>query len=85
MNGSEPPSTRLYLLDYGAGNVRSLANSLTELGYTYEWITSPEDFDEADVRTYLFLLHGALMEHIFSNPVPVHIPFLCLSIRPILL
>lgn len=52
MNGSEPSPTRLYLLDYGAGNVRSLANSLTELGYVYEWITSPKDFDKADVRTH---------------------------------
>lgn len=55
MNGSateaENSSTRLYLLDYGAGNVRSLANALTELGYTYEWITCAEDFDKADVRT----------------------------------
>lgn len=44
-------STRLFLLDYGAGNVRSLANSLTELGFSYEWITCAEDFDKADVRT----------------------------------
>jgi hypothetical protein len=41
--------TRLFLLDYGAGNVRSLANTLTELGYSYEWISSAEDFDKADV------------------------------------
>ncbi|KAF9515636.1 hypothetical protein BS47DRAFT_1376228 [Hydnum rufescens UP504] len=40
--------TRLFLLDYGAGNVRSLANTLTELGYSYEWISTPEDFDKAD-------------------------------------
>lgn len=52
MAPSEPSSTHLYLLDYGAGNVRSLANSLNQLGYDYEWITSPEDFDKADVRTH---------------------------------
>ncbi|KAF8680152.1 phosphate synthase [Rhizoctonia solani] len=37
----------LYLLDYGAGNVRSLANSLAKIGYEFEWIKSPEDFDKA--------------------------------------
>ncbi|KAG8961204.1 Histidine biosynthesis bifunctional protein hisB [Tulasnella sp. 419] len=45
MDSSEP---KLYLLDYGAGNVRSLANSITKLGYSFEWINSPEDFDKAD-------------------------------------
>ncbi|TDL28622.1 imidazoleglycerol phosphate synthase [Rickenella mellea] len=37
----------LYLLDYGAGNVRSLANSLTNLGYHFKWISSPDDFKKA--------------------------------------
>ncbi|KIJ45676.1 hypothetical protein M422DRAFT_67124 [Sphaerobolus stellatus SS14] len=37
----------LYLLDYGAGNVQSLANSLTKLGYSFKWIQSPEDFKHA--------------------------------------
>lgn len=37
----------LYLLDYGAGNVQSLANSLTKLGYDFTWISSPDDFDKA--------------------------------------
>ncbi|KAK7694749.1 hypothetical protein QCA50_001937 [Cerrena zonata] len=37
----------LFFLDYGAGNVQSLANSLTKLGYSFEWIRSPEDFDKA--------------------------------------
>lgn len=39
----------LYLLDYGAGNVRSLANSLKRLGYDFQWISAPEDFDKATV------------------------------------
>lgn len=39
----------LYLLDYGAGNVQSLANSLTKLGHTFTWIATPEDFDKATV------------------------------------
>ncbi|THH11210.1 hypothetical protein EW145_g807 [Phellinidium pouzarii] len=37
----------LYLLDYGAGNVRSLANSLKKLGYEFQWISSPDDFAKA--------------------------------------
>lgn len=41
----------LYLLDYGAGNVRSLANSLAKIGYEFEWIKSAEDFDKAEVST----------------------------------
>jgi imidazoleglycerol phosphate synthase glutamine amidotransferase subunit HisH len=39
----------LYLLDYGAGNVASLANSLKKLGHEFAWIKSPEDFAKADV------------------------------------
>lgn len=40
----------LYLLDYGAGNVRSLANTLTKLGFEFKWISSPDDFAKASVR-----------------------------------
>lgn len=40
---------KLYVLDYGAGNVRSLANSIERLGYEFEWIKSVEDFDKAEV------------------------------------
>lgn len=38
----------LYLLDYGAGNVASLANSLKKLGHEFTWISSPDDFAKAD-------------------------------------
>ncbi|KAI0778280.1 imidazole glycerol phosphate synthase HisHF [Trametes elegans] len=37
----------LYLLDYGAGNVQSLANTLKKLGHEFEWITTPADFHKA--------------------------------------
>ncbi|KAL4242217.1 Imidazole glycerol phosphate synthase hisHF [Abortiporus biennis] len=37
----------LFFLDYGAGNVQSLANSLKKLGYDFQWITSPDDFHKA--------------------------------------
>lgn len=39
----------LYLLDYGAGNVQSLANTLTKLGHHFRWISSPTDFEKATV------------------------------------
>jgi hypothetical protein len=42
---------RLFILDYGAGNVRSLANSISRLGYEFEWIESEEDFAKADVSS----------------------------------
>ncbi|TFK77160.1 imidazole glycerol phosphate synthase HisHF [Pluteus cervinus] len=37
----------LYLLDYGAGNVQSLANSLKKLGYHFTWVSHPDDFLKA--------------------------------------
>lgn len=42
-------SNGIYLLDYGAGNVRSLANSISKIGYEFEWIKTPEDFEKAEV------------------------------------
>jgi imidazoleglycerol phosphate synthase glutamine amidotransferase subunit HisH len=39
----------LFLLDYGAGNVQSLANTLESLGHSFKWISSPADFDDATV------------------------------------
>lgn len=39
----------LYLLDYGAGNVQSLANSITKLGYNFTWIATADDFHKATV------------------------------------
>ncbi|PQE04993.1 imidazole glycerol phosphate synthase hisHF protein [Rutstroemia sp. NJR-2017a BBW] len=40
--------SKVYLLDYVAGNVRSLANAIEKVGYTIEWIRSPEDIPKAD-------------------------------------
>jgi glutamine amidotransferase/cyclase len=39
----------VYMLDYVAGNVRSLVNAIEKVGYTVEWIKSPEDIEKADV------------------------------------
>ncbi|KAG9011941.1 Histidine biosynthesis bifunctional protein hisB [Tulasnella sp. JGI-2019a] len=46
-NTTTPQDTGLYLLDYGAGNVRSLANSIEKLGYSFTWVKSPEDLSKA--------------------------------------
>ena len=39
----------VYLLDYVAGNVRSLRNAIEKLGYTVEWIKQPRDIESAEV------------------------------------
>ena len=41
----------VHLLDYVAGNVRSLVNAIQKVGYTVEWIKEPADVLEADVRS----------------------------------
>ncbi|KAK4693006.1 hypothetical protein P7C70_g9017, partial [Phenoliferia sp. Uapishka_3] len=38
----------LYILDYGAGNVASLANSVRSLGVEFKWVESVEDIEKAD-------------------------------------
>lgn len=39
----------VHLLDYVAGNIRSLVNAINQVGYEVEWIKSPEDLTKADV------------------------------------
>jgi len=50
--GAPPPAPaplgQVTLLDYGAGNVRSLENALTALGATVKWVQSPDDIASAD-------------------------------------
>ena len=38
-----------HLLDYVAGNVRSLVNAIEKVGYTVEWIKEPKDVEAAEV------------------------------------
>ncbi|KAH8171298.1 histidine biosynthesis protein [Sarocladium implicatum] len=38
----------VHLLDYVAGNIRSLVNAIEKLGYDVEWVRSPEDVAKAD-------------------------------------
>jgi glutamine amidotransferase/cyclase len=39
----------VHLLDYVAGNVRSLVNAIEKLGWTVEWVKTPADVAKADV------------------------------------
>ncbi|KAH8727806.1 hypothetical protein GQ44DRAFT_676763 [Phaeosphaeriaceae sp. PMI808] len=38
----------VHLLDYVAGNIRSLVNAIEKLGYTVEWVKSPSDVASAE-------------------------------------
>lgn len=40
----------VHLLDYVAGNIRSLVNAIEKLGYQVDWVRSPEDVPKAEVR-----------------------------------
>jgi imidazole glycerol-phosphate synthase len=39
----------VHLLDYVAGNIRSLVNAIEKVGYSVEWIKHPEDVEKAEV------------------------------------
>lgn len=39
----------VHLLDYVAGNVRSLVNAIERVGYSVEWVRTPEEVANADV------------------------------------
>ncbi|KAI9655039.1 MAG: Histidine biosynthesis bifunctional protein hisB [Alyxoria varia] len=38
----------VHLLDYVAGNIRSLVNAIEKIGYTVEWIKNPDDIAHAE-------------------------------------
>jgi hypothetical protein len=40
---------KVHLLNYVAGNIRSLVNAIEKCGYEVEWIQSPEDVKNAEV------------------------------------
>lgn len=39
----------VHLLDYVAGNVRSLVNAIEKVGYEVAWVKTPEEVNNADV------------------------------------
>ena len=45
----------VHLLDYAAGNIRSLVNAIEKLGWQVEWIKSPEDVAKAEVSLMRYL------------------------------
>jgi glutamine amidotransferase/cyclase len=48
----------VHLLDYVAGNVRSLVNAIEKVGYTVEWVKSPADLPSAEVWLARSLIVG---------------------------
>lgn len=42
----------VHLLDYVAGNVRSLVNAIETLGWSVKWIKSPGEVAKAEVRPH---------------------------------
>jgi len=41
----------VHLLDYAAGNIRSLVNAIEKIGWEVAWIRSPDEIAKADVGT----------------------------------
>lgn len=41
---------KVHLLDYVAGNVRSLVNAIEKLGFEVEWVRTPEEVANAEVQ-----------------------------------
>lgn len=40
---------KVHLLDYAAGNIRSLVNAIEKVGWEVEWIKSPDEVAKAEV------------------------------------
>lgn len=53
----------VHMLDYVAGNIRSLVNAIEKVGYQVEWVKSPEDVAKAEVRFRTNPLHPVLVVH----------------------
>lgn len=43
---------KVYLLDYVAGNIRSLVNAIEKVGYEVEWVRQPSDIEYAEVSVF---------------------------------
>ncbi|KAH7410349.1 hypothetical protein DE146DRAFT_644635 [Phaeosphaeria sp. MPI-PUGE-AT-0046c] len=82
----------VHLLDYVAGNVRSLANAIEKVGYTVEWVTSPADVPKAHKLIIPGVGHfGHCLSQLenagYSDPIREHIragkPFMgiCVGIQ----
>lgn len=79
----------VHLLDYVAGNIRSLVNAIEKVGYTVEWIKSPEDVPNAEVQQPLPHPHQSfcykttkLLEEKLTGSLETHSPR-CRPLRPL--
>ena len=52
-------TNEVWLLDYGAGNVRSIRNAIKHLGYTVRDVESPADLGKIEVNKLVFPGVGA--------------------------
>ncbi|KAJ3010409.1 Histidine biosynthesis bifunctional protein hisB [Thoreauomyces humboldtii] len=58
----------VYLLDYGAGNVRSLVNAVCKLGYSIRPVESVEDIEKADKLIFPGVgAYGAAMQRLSTT------------------
>lgn len=48
----------VHILDYVAGNVRSLVNAIEKLGFKVQWITKPGDIHGAEVGQITIKIYG---------------------------
>ena len=49
---------KVHLLDYAAGNIRSLVNAIEKVGWEVAWITSPDEVANAEVsKTIIYLIY----------------------------
>ncbi|KAE8156452.1 hypothetical protein BDV40DRAFT_281071 [Aspergillus tamarii] len=68
----------VHLLDYVAGNVRSLVNAINKVGYDVEWVRNPEDLKNADKLILPGVGHfghclSQLSEGGYLDPIKKHI------------
>ena len=57
----------VHLIDYVAGNIRSLVNAIEKVGYTVAWIKTPEDVQNAEVREpflFMFVVQWCCVEEL---------------------
>ncbi|KAE8350168.1 hypothetical protein BDV28DRAFT_139649 [Aspergillus coremiiformis] len=68
----------VHLLDYVAGNVRSLVNAINKVGYDVEWVRTPEDLKNAEKLILPGVGHfghclSRLSEGGYLDPIKQHI------------
>jgi hypothetical protein len=61
---------KVQLLDYVAGNIRSLVNAIEKCGYEVEWIKSPDDMRNAEVGDDIYFV---LARHALFCNSPAHV------------